>query len=247
MNSKYSKLSVVVGFRTNRRHGRRGQGYGRTQNNIDHIIINGRWRHSLQDVRVMRHADIGSDHSLLVAKVTFKLRKAKTGDIKNQHYDVVKLKDPKVKEEFRLTLRNRFSILEDEAALTTEGFNRVMKETGEEILGFRKSKKTKWISAKTWSRIEERRQIKKKLLDTKSLRISKEYSEKDNVVKTLARRDKRRYIERLAEEAETAAEHNDMKTVYQNAMNLKGDYGKNHDLPVRAEDGTHVTVEEGKL
>jgi endonuclease/exonuclease/phosphatase (EEP) superfamily protein YafD len=51
---------------------------GRTQNQIDHIIINGRWRHSLQDVRVMRHADIGSDHSLLVAKVTLKLRKAKT-------------------------------------------------------------------------------------------------------------------------------------------------------------------------
>ena len=57
-------------------------------------------------------------------------------------------------------------------------------------------------------------------MDTKSLRlkerISKEYSEKDKVVKTSARRDKRRYIERLPEEAETAAEHNDMKTVYQN-------------------------------
>ncbi|XP_052261550.1 uncharacterized protein LOC127865671 [Dreissena polymorpha] len=61
---------------------------GRTQNQIDHII-NGRWRHSLQDVCVMRHADIGSDHSLLVAKVTLKLRKSKTGDIKNQRYDVV--------------------------------------------------------------------------------------------------------------------------------------------------------------
>ncbi|KAH3787593.1 hypothetical protein DPMN_165719 [Dreissena polymorpha] len=98
-----------------------------------------------------------------------KLRKAKTGGIKNQRYNVVKLKDPKVKEEFRLTLRNRFSILEDEAALTIEGFNRVMKETGEEVLGFRKSKKTKRISEETWSGIEERRQIKKKLLDTKSL------------------------------------------------------------------------------
>ncbi|KAH3841200.1 hypothetical protein DPMN_114658 [Dreissena polymorpha] len=84
----------------------------------------------------MRHADIGSDRGLLVTKVTLKFRKAKTGDIKNQRYDVVKLKDPKVKEEFRLTLRNRFSILEDDAALTIEGFNRVMKETGEEVLVF---------------------------------------------------------------------------------------------------------------
>ncbi|KAH3746881.1 hypothetical protein DPMN_181298 [Dreissena polymorpha] len=90
----------------------------------------------------MRHADIGSDHSLLVAKVTLKLRKAKTMDIKNQRYDVVKLKDPKVNEEFRVTLTNRFSILENEAALTIEGFNRVMKETREEVLGSRKSQKT---------------------------------------------------------------------------------------------------------
>ncbi|KAH3884615.1 hypothetical protein DPMN_008598 [Dreissena polymorpha] len=64
------------------------------------------------------------------------------------------------------------------------------------------------------------------------------------VVKTSARRDKRRYIDRLAEEAETAAEHNDMKTVYRNTRKLKGDYGQHHDLPVRAENGTHVTVEE---
>ncbi|KAH3898229.1 hypothetical protein DPMN_022451 [Dreissena polymorpha] len=46
-----------------------------------------------------------------------------------------------------------------------------MKETGEEVLGFRKSKKTEWIPEETWSSIEERRQIKKKLLDTKSLRL----------------------------------------------------------------------------
>ena len=26
---------------------------GKTQSQIDHIIINGKWRHSLQDVRVM--------------------------------------------------------------------------------------------------------------------------------------------------------------------------------------------------
>ncbi|KAH3774149.1 hypothetical protein DPMN_175523 [Dreissena polymorpha] len=28
---------------------------------------------------------------------------------------------------------------------------------------------------------------------------------------------------------------------------LKGDYGQHHDIPMRAEDETHVTVEEEKL
>ncbi|KAH3746307.1 hypothetical protein DPMN_180714 [Dreissena polymorpha] len=51
-----------------------------------------------------------------------------------------------------------------------------------------------------------------------------------------------RYIERLAEEADTAAEHNDIQIVYQNTRKLMSDYGQHHDLPVRAEDGTHVTA-----
>jgi endonuclease/exonuclease/phosphatase family metal-dependent hydrolase len=224
---------------------------GKTQNQIDHIIINGRWRHSLQDVRVMRNADIGSDHNLLVAKVTLKLRKARIGDNRNQRYDVAKLKDPKVKEEFRLALRNRFSVLDDETALTINNFNSVMREVGDKVLGYRKNKKSEWISEDTLSRIEERREIKKRLLDTKSPRlkerITKEYSEKNKEVKTSARKDKRDYIERLAEEAEAAAEQGDMKTVYQNTKKLKGDYGQYHDLPVKAEDGTHVTIEEEKL
>ncbi|KAH3692390.1 hypothetical protein DPMN_194840 [Dreissena polymorpha] len=55
------------------------------------------------------------------------------------------------------------------------------------------------------------------------------------------------YIKRLAEKAETTAEHNGMKTVNQITRKLKGDYGKHQDLPVRAEDGTHLTVEEEKL
>lgn len=49
---------------------------GRDQNQIDHIIINGRWRHSLENVVVKRGADVGSDHHLLLAKVKLHLKKA---------------------------------------------------------------------------------------------------------------------------------------------------------------------------
>ena len=37
---------------------------GRTSNQIDHIIINGKWRRSLQDVRVCRGADIYSSFNI---------------------------------------------------------------------------------------------------------------------------------------------------------------------------------------
>ncbi|KAK3515143.1 hypothetical protein QTP70_007459 [Hemibagrus guttatus] len=224
---------------------------GKTRSQIDHIIINGKWRRSLQDVRVMRHADAGSDHNLVVAKLTLKLRKAKIGDKRSQRFDVAKLKEPTAKKEFSISLKNRFAILQDDAALTIDSFNKALKEAAEETIGYRKNVKTEWISNDTWKTIEERRQIKKKLLDSKSPRLKERitswYREKDREVKTSTRRDKRRHIEQLAEDAERAAEQKDMKTVYMTTKKLRGDRGQNQDIPVRAKDGTPITEEYAKL
>ena len=96
---------------------------GRTQSQVDHIIINSKWRGSLQDVRAMRNANVGSDHNLLVAKMTLKLRNAKIGMTRNQQPDNSKLKDTLIMEKFSIMLRNRFSILQDETALTIDDFN----------------------------------------------------------------------------------------------------------------------------
>ncbi|KAK3517624.1 hypothetical protein QTP70_013436 [Hemibagrus guttatus] len=73
------------------------------------------------------------------------------------------------------------------------------------------------------------------------------YREKDREVKTSTRRDKRRHIEQLAEDAERAAEQKDMKTVYMTTKKLRGDRGQNQDIPVRAKDGTPITEEYAKL
>ena len=86
---------------------------GRSQNQIDHIMImNGKWRRSLQDVRVRGGADVGSDHHLVTAKVKLKLMKQAT-PYRVRRFDIGKLRDPKKKHEFRLELKNRFRILED--------------------------------------------------------------------------------------------------------------------------------------
>lgn len=49
---------------------------GSTINQIDDIVINGRWRRSLQDVKVYRAADFFSDHYLVTANIKLKLKKA---------------------------------------------------------------------------------------------------------------------------------------------------------------------------
>ncbi len=55
---------------------------GVTENQIDHICISKKFRRSLQDVRVRRGADVGSDHHLVVASMQLKLKR--TGW--KQHY-----------------------------------------------------------------------------------------------------------------------------------------------------------------
>ena len=48
-----------------------------TENQIDHICISQRFRHSLLDVRVRRGADAGSDHHLVTARIQLKLKRMK--------------------------------------------------------------------------------------------------------------------------------------------------------------------------
>ena len=58
----------------------------RTVSQIDNILVNGKWRRSLQDVKTRRLADVGSDHNLLIGKLALKLSKAKTGVKKKQRF-----------------------------------------------------------------------------------------------------------------------------------------------------------------
>ena len=73
---------------------------GRDRNQIDHIMINRKWRGSLQDVRVKRSADVGSDHHLVIAKVKIKLRRNGPSARMVKRFNVKRLKDLTIKQEF---------------------------------------------------------------------------------------------------------------------------------------------------
>ena len=48
---------------------------GQHQNHTDHILCRQRWRSSIQSAKTILGADCGSDHELLIAKFTLKLKK----------------------------------------------------------------------------------------------------------------------------------------------------------------------------
>ncbi|KAK2138638.1 hypothetical protein NP493_7390g00001 [Ridgeia piscesae] len=50
----------------------------RDKKQIYHLLISGKWRKSLQDVRFRRGADFGSDHHLVVKHIKLKLKRTVT-------------------------------------------------------------------------------------------------------------------------------------------------------------------------
>lgn len=85
-------------------------------------MINGTWRRSLQDVRVKRGADVGSDHPPSChGNRKGEAEEKRTWQGKTQQFDVQKLKEPKSKSTFSFQLKNKFRALEDAESHTTLG------------------------------------------------------------------------------------------------------------------------------
>ena len=100
---------------------------GRDRNQIDHLIINGKWRSSLRDVKVRRAADIGSDHHLVTACLKLKSKGAGRPTKERSRFDVAQLKHPNVRKSFILEVRNRLEALmelEETAGNNNEGVNK---------------------------------------------------------------------------------------------------------------------------
>ena len=148
----------------------------RDKNQIDHLMINGTWRRSLQDVRVRRGADVGSDHHLVTATLKLKLTRNGPGKARQQQFYVKKLKEPRAKSTFTLQLKNKFQTLantEKHPPSCTSNINTMWEQitvaysqTREACLEHRQKKRKEWITADTWQANESRRAQMKKVIDT---------------------------------------------------------------------------------
>ena len=120
-------------------------------------------------------------------------------------------------------------------------------ERSKACLGFKNAVKKKWIKPATLRAIESRRNLKKKLLDTKSERLLErykiQYREADRSVKRMARADKRAYIDELASQAENAANRGEQGKVYKITKLVCGNYGGRKVAPVKDLQGRLLTTE----
>ncbi|RUS88701.1 hypothetical protein EGW08_003516 [Elysia chlorotica] len=222
-----------------------------TQNQIDHITIDRKWRRSLQDVRAKRGADAASDHQLVIAVLKLKLKAYRDQADRPAHrFNVQHLKNKAKAEEYKVELKNRFEALSELDDETVENHWQEIKKTWntacQQVLGKRTRELKEWISPDSWNLIKERKEAKQKINHTQDQARKEElqgqYRELNQKVKRSTKQDKKNFIHELTEEAETAAGKGDMKRLYNITRTLSGK-NRSTPCPVKDKDGKAITCE----
>ena len=116
--------------------------------------------------------------------------------------------------------------------------------------GPKKNQHKDWISVDTLQKIQSRG-LKKEAVNVRRKRASKakaqaEYTEGHKEVKRSVKKDKRDYIDSLAQEAEEAAYHGNMKDLYLTTKKLAGKYNR-PERPVKDKQGQNIADSEQLL
>lgn len=82
---------------------------GMTKNQIDHVLIDTRYRKNITNVRSLRGAECGSDHNLVLVEIFQRLALEKRDKQKQKPLvDYEKLKDPIIASNFRTNFLNKY-------------------------------------------------------------------------------------------------------------------------------------------
>ncbi|KAL6481095.1 hypothetical protein MHYP_G00091750 [Metynnis hypsauchen] len=190
---------------------------------LDHIIINKRWKRSLQDCRTFRGADISSDHELLIGVVKMKLARPKHGG-QSRRFAIYKLNDPLIKATFEKEVTEELSGdrevrgVEEDWQSISDGLIRAAECT----LGPHKTKRKDWISTTTEELVEQRRKVKIKRDLVGMRQSSEEYRALDKKVKKSVCKDKQQWFDECAEELEGTAKQNNHRKMYQLVKKMAG-------------------------
>ncbi|XP_072025129.1 craniofacial development protein 2-like [Amphiura filiformis] len=128
---------------------------GKTKNKIDFILIKQRWKSNISMARSFPSVDTGSDHQLVLANFKFRL-KVKPKPLRQNKYDIQKLKDSTTRSSFEIQIGARFEPLLNvpdtdlEVEDLWDSIKQSFKETSESVLGLKKPKPQKpWITSRS--------------------------------------------------------------------------------------------------
>ena len=223
--AKYNELILANTFghhsssRTNTYHSPLG-----LKHQIDYILVPARYRSgvNVSKTHSFPGADCGSDHDLVLLAFRLKLKKLKKAPYTRLKFDLEKLKDPKVAEDFQACIGGKFApllIYDNERTIeeTVDIFENTVLEAATQTIGKKRNKKKPWITTDLLDLCDERRLLKKEK-DTEE--GNRKYKEVHNKIKRGMKRAKEGWIEEQCKQIEESLQCNDSKKAYQIVKNL---------------------------
>jgi len=219
---------------------------GQVRNQIDHICISKKWRRSLLDVRNKRGADIDSDHELLISRIKIKLKRKFTQHAQHRYnrYNLHALRHPETRNEVTNALRER---LPPNQEYSWDHIANTLKRVADQTLGVTHPTRKTWISNETWNLITERNEVKMQLVSNANAELKEKYLQVAKQVKRAARRDKRNFIEKVAESAEEYACQHNLRGLHNTIKQLTGHKGSHRNQAVTDKKGVLLTNNDDQL
>ena len=87
---------------------------GKIVNQIDHLVINNKWRSSLKEVHTCKGAVAGNDYYLVMSMLKLYLRKVLAKKNRPKKYNIPRLKQHEVLHAFVVEIKNQFQLLSTE-------------------------------------------------------------------------------------------------------------------------------------
>jgi hypothetical protein len=189
---------------------------GNYRNQIDFIMVKNRWASAVKSANTLPGADCGSDHELLVAKISVRLKK-KTAVCTPIRYDVQQIPTA-----YRVEVRNRFSLLELEdrepEELWQEAKEVVMEVADKHIPKRAKKKRSPWLSKEAIGIAENRRLLRK------SERKGEEVRRLNAEFQAQVRRDKEEYYKEVCRQMEQDSRKGRTRDLFKKIKQLTGKY-----------------------
>jgi hypothetical protein len=205
---------------------------GNTHNQIDHILIDRRRHSSILDVRSFRGADCDTDYYLVVTKVRERLAVSKRAaqKIDTERFNVKKLNEGDVKEQYQVTITNKFAALENledsgDINRAWDNIKENIKISAQERLGYCEPKHHKpWFDEECSKLANQRKEAKLQWLQVQSEANEDNLSDVMQSVSRHFRNKKREHLKDKINETESNSKNKNIRDLYRGINEFKKGY-----------------------
>jgi len=218
---------------------------------INHVLINTRFKNCVHDVKTVRGADCDLDHYLIKGKLKVKLKKLihSKGTLVNR-FDVNKLKDTNTCELFKQQLHetmNNLNINQEETIDTKwKVLKDAIKTVTDTVIGKQKRTRKLWFNNYCKEAFNRRKEARTQFLNDPTNREKAiVYKERQKEANNTFRYEKRKYTKDVLEEAEIDQRVIKTRQLYQKINSIRGEY-KKHNKFLKNDNGSLV-IEQDKI